>query len=330
MPELSDYLDLALDASVLQWRAIRARTRAPGGRQEPFRPVEVILCQALFQILNPHSFGGGNIAQAPTVVHALAATLRRTPGSLTSKMLNLDGSRRHGGRHEPMLFLRLSSEEGLLARLYALTLAGAREAGLGEAELPDFLRSRNLEAGELLGQDELGDAEVGVALDEARDAVKHLAERIGERASERIAEQRIRLGQSRFAARVLANYDHHCAFCGFAPAALGRNRLLLASHVKPWRDCASSRERLDPRNGVAACPTHDAAFDAYLLGINGGLRIHRAERLVDHLRVDRVAEAWFAQPPLASALLLPSHGDPPGQRYLAHHLARFREAARRA
>ena len=44
----------------------------------------------------------------------------------------------------------------------------------------------------------------------------------------------------------------------------GGRRMLVASHIKPWKD-SSPRERLDHRNGLAACPTHDAAFDAGLL-----------------------------------------------------------------
>jgi putative restriction endonuclease len=36
--------------------------------------------------------------------------------------------------------------------------------------------------------------------------------------------------------------------------------MLIASHIKPWR-ISTSTERLDVRNGLAACPTHDIAFD---------------------------------------------------------------------
>lgn len=49
-----------------------------------------------------------------------------------------------------------------------------------------------------------------------------------------------------------------------------------ASHTKPGKD-SNPTERLDPRNGPAACPAHDVAFDAGLLTVNGGLRIHIAD-----------------------------------------------------
>jgi putative restriction endonuclease len=43
--------------------------------------------------------------------------------------------------------------------------------------------------------------------------------------------------------------------------------MLLASHTKPWGD-SFSRERLIYRNGLAACPAHDAAFDSGLLSVD--------------------------------------------------------------
>ena len=46
-----------------------------------------------------------------------------------------------------------------------------------------------------------------------------------------------------------------------------RHRLLIASHIKPWRD-STPAERLDARNGIAACPIHDAASDTGLLTVN--------------------------------------------------------------
>jgi putative restriction endonuclease len=42
--------------------------------------------------------------------------------------------------------------------------------------------------------------------------------------------------------------------------------MLLAGHIKPWRD-STPIERLDPRNGLAACPAHDVAFDTGSPGI---------------------------------------------------------------
>jgi putative restriction endonuclease len=46
----------------------------------------------------------------------------------------------------------------------------------------------------------------------------------------------------------------------------GAKRMLVAGHIKPWKDSEPS-ERLDPRNGLAACPSHEVAFDTGLLTV---------------------------------------------------------------
>ena len=46
--------------------------------------------------------------------------------------------------------------------------------------------------------------------------------------------------------------------------------MLLAGHIKPWRD-STHRERLDLSNGLAACPSHDVAFDTGLLTVEDDL-----------------------------------------------------------
>ena len=63
-----------------------------------------------------------------------------------------------------------------------------------------------------------------------------------------------------FALNVLSNGGQRCVFCGLKSLAFGAKRMLVAGHIKPWKDSASS-ERLDLRNGLAACPSHDVAFD---------------------------------------------------------------------
>ena len=64
------------------------------------------------------------------------------------------------------------------------------------------------------------------------------------------------------------------------PSRVLCRRMLLARHIKPWKDSSPS-ERLDFRNGLAACPAHDVAFDTGLITVNGGLRIHLAPVLAD-------------------------------------------------
>lgn len=107
---LQEYLDLSPEQIRIQLMAILGRVLPlPGKRQESFNAVETLLCYGLFSLVDPHHYGGANIDRVPAIVGTLATFFRRTPGSITSKMLNLDGSRQHSAREEPLLFAYLAS-----------------------------------------------------------------------------------------------------------------------------------------------------------------------------------------------------------------------------
>jgi hypothetical protein len=74
----------------------------------------------------------------PDAVNALAATFKRPPGSITNKMLNLDGSRPNAARPEPELFIRLQ-QPGRFDPVYRRVIKTARLEGFSEALVPDFL-----------------------------------------------------------------------------------------------------------------------------------------------------------------------------------------------
>ena len=75
--------------------------------------------------------------------------------------------------------------------------------------------------------------------------------------TEQIILAAARVGQHVSAVNVLINCGKRCVFCGLKPLAFGAKRMLVAGHIKPWKDSAPS-ERLDLRNGLAACPDHTA------------------------------------------------------------------------
>jgi putative restriction endonuclease len=188
--------------------------------------------------------------------------------------------------------------------------------GIDGDRLPDFLDLEGVATQELLGQDELTSRTMEVVLEVK--AAKRRAQLLGSEAETmRLVEQEVRLGQHRFAGAVLANYGHSCGFCGFSPRSLPKHRLLLASHIKPWA-VSDDKERLDPANGVAACPTHDAAFDSGLITVNGGLRVHRAPPLERSSRSDPGVKRYFGDS-LLPALAVPSTGSRPGGAYLSWH-----------
>lgn len=72
---------------------------------------------------------------------------------------------------------------------------------------------------------------------------------------EREAIIRCRVNQSLFREKLLKRYNNKCCICGVNNA-----EFLLASHIKPWREC-NSTEKLDSDNGLLLCPNHDKLFD---------------------------------------------------------------------
>ncbi len=140
----------------------------------------------------------------------------------------------------------------------------------------------------------------------------------GEQLTEKLVEQKIRLAQHRFAVAVLHNCGNTCVFCGFAPHTLGkRHALLRASHSKPWA-VSNSYECVDVRNGLAACPIHDAAFDAGYLTITESYAIQQARILQASVTHDQGVLPYF-DAVLRPALFFPPHAHKPEQMYLTYH-----------
>jgi putative restriction endonuclease len=323
VPDLADYLEIRVDDARRQFRSILERTPAsPGGRQVVFTPVETLLCLAAAFVVTHSQFGSGSAPRAPEPVQSLARLFARPPSSILAKMANLDGSRSHGARWDRVAGAILREHPAQFSEIYRVLLSAARAEGIGQARLPDFLALEHGGDLVLLGQQEL---EVSVVEADLQDKLQRWREEqstLTERETERLLVGAVRVGQHVFASRVLHNCGHRCVFCGLAPPSFNAPRMLLASHIKPWRE-SSSRERLDHRNGLAACPTHDVAFDTGLLGVNGGLRIHSASRLTEAIIRDAVARQYFDRPPLRDVLLLPDGADPPSAGYLTWHRERI-------
>jgi putative restriction endonuclease len=294
----------------------------PGHRQVPFNPVEKVLCYGLFYLCDPHKYGGANIQTVPESVKQLATFFWRTPGSITSKMLNLEGSRSHSAREEPELFATFAADPGLYRNLYREIFTQARALSIGEETLPDFLDllSAEMYPGDvLIGQDDLPTTLSLLLADEERTMreLKHTFS-LDDQLTEKLVERKIRLAQHRFAIQVIQNCGEACVFCGFAPHTLQeQSHLLRASHIKPWA-VSNHRERVDVKNGLAACPMHDVAFDRGYLMVNGGYRIHRANMLEQSIVRDPKVTTYFGET-LSPILLLPERAERPGHSYLAYH-----------
>ena len=75
-----------------------------------------------------------------------------------------------------------------------------------------------------------------------------------------------RIGQGQFR-KDLIDYWKGCAATGYR-----NSRLLIASHIKPWR-LADHQERLDPYNGLLLVPNLDKAFDLGYVGFESSGKI---------------------------------------------------------
>lgn len=110
--------------------------------------------------------------------------------------------------------------------------------------------------------------------------------------TEATASVKVRRGQQFFRQTVLSAYGVRCCITGIAVP-----RLLVASHIKPWRDFPA--ERLNPCNGLCLSSLHDAAFDAGFITLDGELKVMLSERL----------KRYFPEPALENSFV-PYEGKP--------------------
>ena len=232
-------------------------------------------------------------------------------------MANLDGSRSHGGKWDILAGAMLREDGVQFTHIYRVLLRAARAEGIDRGSLPDFLELEDGGEFALLGQDELGTSVFENALKD------QIARSVAEndwpaQDTERIILAAARVGQHVFALNVLNNCGRRCVFCGLNPSVFGARRMLLAGHIKPWKD-SSPAERLDLRNGLAACPSHDVAFDTGMLTVSAELKIHIAQPLADAVRGDHLTRQYYGRPPLLESLLLPDDAQLPARKYLDWH-----------
>lgn len=102
--------------------------------------------------------------------------------------------------------------------------------------------------------------------------------------SESVVTHSQRLHQSFFRDAVLSSYDHRCCITGL-PVETGT---LVASHIRPWRDCTGSDEfrRADPTNGLCLSATFDRLFDRHLISLSDDYRLIVSPRLAEIARKD--------------------------------------------
>lgn len=96
-----------------------------------------------------------------------------------------------------------------------------------------------------------------------------------------------RIGQYFFREAVLSAYDRKCCVTGITEP-----KLLIASHIKPWRDSDIKTERTNPRNGLCLNALHDKAFDQGLITLSTEYKLVLSTRIKD-CEMDEKTRDWF-------------------------------------
>lgn len=134
------------------------------------------------------------------------------------------------------------------------------EPGFGSSNIwyADDDKSRVIKASALEYIDSIRNKNI-VSFDEEEKEIDELYKDEHLQETEREVLAKARIGQGIFRERLIQR-DGCCRICGI------RNKeLLKASHIKPWKNCKNSKEKLNEENGLLLCAIHDALFDRGLI-----------------------------------------------------------------
>lgn len=98
---------------------------------------------------------------------------------------------------------------------------------------------------------------------------------------------KVRVGQYFFRLSVLNAYGNSCCITG-----LKKPELLIASHIKPWKDSNSRTERANPSNGLCLNALHDKAFDRGYITLDKDYKIIISRKFSD-INMDEKTRSWF-------------------------------------
>lgn len=100
-------------------------------------------------------------------------------------------------------------------------------------------------------------------------------------------EVKVRVGQYFFRMSVLSSYKNRCCVTGLAIPSL-----LVASHIKPWKDSDDKKEKTNPSNGLCLNALHDRAFDKGFITIDQNYRLIISTQL-KNVKMDLQTREWF-------------------------------------
>lgn len=203
----------------------------------------------------------GKIGQANPDIIQLANLLGRTPGSVALKMHNL-------AHFDPEL-----RERNVVAMAHGSKLDEEISAEFANNWTELSYEAQKIRASmqkvEIVDLIDLGDVDQMPPGEYREQSVK------------------TRVGQYFFRLAVLNSYNYKCCVTG-----LNKPELLIASHIKPWKDSDAKKERTNPRNGLCLNALHDKAFDKGLITIDKNYNMVISSQLKKS-EMDDDTKAWF-------------------------------------
>lgn len=128
---------------------------------------------------------------------------------------------------------------------------------------------------------------------------------------DRTTTVKTRVGQRFFRNTVLSAYNNRCCITG-----IEMPKLLIASHIKPWKDCDSKTERTNPQNGLCLNALHELAFANGLITLDKDYRIILSNKLKD-AEMDEPSKNWLATYD-HQQIMLPQKFIP-GKQFIEYH-----------
>lgn len=132
----------------------------------------------------------------------------------------------------------------------------------------------------------------------------------------RAALVKLRIKQEFFRRSVLSAYNERCCMSG-----ISEPRLLIASHIVPWKEDAHNR--LNPQNGLCLSAIHDRAFDQHLVSLTDDFRVIVGAALKKRSGEELVQRAFLSVE--GRPIELPGRFRP-GAGFIARHREVFFEA----
>lgn len=120
-----------------------------------------------------------------------------------------------------------------------------------------------------------------------------------------------RVGQYFFRMSVLSAYRNQCCVTG-----IELPNVLIASHIKPWKDSDEKTERTNPSNGLCLNALHDKAFDRGLITIDKNYCIVNSKMLKD-AEMDEESKSWLLSYE-GKQIFLPDRFYP-GSKFIEYH-----------